>query len=257
MDRQWTDQVTELSLRFSHIASQVFGVFYVGYLPSYWVRQPCICQSLSELVITKLVIASKHKTKHLWPFCTIILCTLLATLYNEATVESFSFCCLQTYILYVSYVSYVSCCFDTESLRKNHIHEVCEVCEVSAFCPAVLMLRQIRLRALAPALPDGAPSGTNGLHWFQLDVKDRFNMDLYGAKGNANEQTSFISSDIQHFPILLVLLRVECAWKNWDGMATLSVLGFTGIGFRIKDIYFLWYLLIPVASVQVALALLH
>lgn len=31
----------EWNLRFSHIASQVFGVFYVGYLPSYWVRQPC------------------------------------------------------------------------------------------------------------------------------------------------------------------------------------------------------------------------
>eukprot|EP00442_Polarella_glacialis_P024139 CAMPEP_0115148020 /NCGR_PEP_ID=MMETSP0227-20121206/63636_1 /TAXON_ID=89957 /ORGANISM="Polarella glacialis, Strain CCMP 1383" /LENGTH=73 /DNA_ID=CAMNT_0002557997 /DNA_START=131 /DNA_END=349 /DNA_ORIENTATION=- len=33
-------------ISFAHIASQVFGVFYVGYLPSFWIRLRSIGQAL-------------------------------------------------------------------------------------------------------------------------------------------------------------------------------------------------------------------
>ena len=41
-------------VRFPHIASQVFGVFYVGYLPSYWVRRIKFFEFHSEIFLTKL-----------------------------------------------------------------------------------------------------------------------------------------------------------------------------------------------------------
>jgi len=38
----------ELPIKFSHISSQVFGVFYVGYLPSFWVRLRSISLGLAQ-----------------------------------------------------------------------------------------------------------------------------------------------------------------------------------------------------------------
>lgn len=67
-------------ISFSHIASQVFGVFYVGYLPSYWIRLRAIAPALPAGAPSGFLVRLLHLIH--WPLersigcCVCVSCVL-------------------------------------------------------------------------------------------------------------------------------------------------------------------------------------
>lgn len=67
-------------ISFSHIASQVFGVFYVGYLPSYWIRLRALAPALPDGAPSGFLTGLLHIIR--WPLersigcCVCVSCVL-------------------------------------------------------------------------------------------------------------------------------------------------------------------------------------